>query len=140
MKKLAGLVRFQFYKPKTKKTNRTWTQKNKTKKSQTGKNQAKPVWTSFCPKKPNQTKTGRFGPVSVLKKISVWLLFLYKNRIEPKIITPNRHNEHPYAHTNSLCRAVSMNFFTSDMVITYYHKLMMRTILFPNYFYFFSIH
>jgi hypothetical protein len=33
-----------------------------------------------------------------------------------------------------------MNFFTSDTVITYYHKLMMRTILFPNYFYFFSIH
>jgi hypothetical protein len=56
LKKLAGSVRFQFYKPKTEKTepNRTQTEKNRakpaknrTKPSQTGLNQ-------FCLKKPNR--------------------------------------------------------------------------------------
>jgi hypothetical protein len=41
LKKLAGSVRFRFYKPKIKKTNRTQTEKNWKKPSQTEKNRAK---------------------------------------------------------------------------------------------------
>ena len=77
LKKRAGSVRFRFYKQKTEKTepNRN-RQKTGKKPSQTGKtgpkprkqsqnrkNRAKPVWTGFCPKKPN--RNGRFDPVSV---------------------------------------------------------------------------
>ena len=63
----------------------------KTKPNQ--KNRAKPVWTGFCPKKPNRTETGRFDPVSVqfwfffLKKFGL-VIFFYKNRTEQKMITP----------------------------------------------------
>jgi len=60
LKKPAGSVRFQFYKPKTKKTepNRTQIEKNHKKQSQIGLNR-------FYPKKPNRTETGQFEPVSV---------------------------------------------------------------------------
>ena len=96
MKKPAGSVRFGFYKQKTKKTEPNWTETETDKKpeknpSQTepnrkkpSQNRAKPVWTGFCPKKPNRTETSRFDPVSVRfrfffqKKNSVWLLFLIK--------------------------------------------------------------
>ena len=62
---------------------------NRVKTKSNRKNQAKPIWTGFCLKKPNRTETGRFEPVSVLKKNSVWLLFFNKNQIEPKIFTSN---------------------------------------------------
>jgi hypothetical protein len=52
-KKSTGSVRFWFYKHKTEKTEPN---PNKKKPSQIGKNQAKPVWISFYPKKPNKTK------------------------------------------------------------------------------------
>jgi hypothetical protein len=42
---------------------------------------------------PNRTETGRFDSVSVqffFKKKPVWLVFIGKNRTEPKIITPNQ--------------------------------------------------
>jgi hypothetical protein len=79
LKKPAGSDRFRFYKQKTEKTEPNRNQKNKKKKpsqtektepnrknrAKTGKNRAKPVWTGFCPKKPNRTKTGRFDPVSI---------------------------------------------------------------------------
>jgi len=90
LKKLTGSVRFRFYKPKTEKTepNRTQTKKKPEKnQSQTWKNWAKPVWTDFCPKKPNRTETGRFELVSVF--FSVWLLFFDKNRTELKMISPS---------------------------------------------------
>jgi hypothetical protein len=74
-KKPAGSVRIWFYKPKTEKTepnpNRKKLSQTGKKPSQAGKNrakpknQAKPVWTGFCPKKPNRIETGRFEPVSV---------------------------------------------------------------------------
>jgi len=59
LKKPADSVRFQFYKPKTEKTepNRTQTEKNRAKPA---KNQTKPKKPSktglnrFCPKKPNR--------------------------------------------------------------------------------------
>jgi len=84
----------RFYKPKTKKTklNRTRTEKNRTEpnRTRTEKNRAKPVWTGFCPKKPNGTEIGRFEPVLVfvLKNFD-FVTFFDKNRIEQKIITPN---------------------------------------------------
>ena len=105
MKKPAGSVRFRFYKQKIKKTepnptknpkknranpSQNWAKPSQTEKtepkprktSQNRKNRAKPVWTGFCPKKPNRTETGRFDPVSVFffkkKIISVWLFFLIK--------------------------------------------------------------
>jgi hypothetical protein len=51
LKKPTGSVRFRFYKFETKKT-------------ESEKNQAKPVWTGFVQK--NRTETGWFEPVSVL--------------------------------------------------------------------------
>ena len=84
-------VRFLFYKQKTEKPNRTEqkkngkkTEPNRKKPSQNRKNWenwAKPVWTSFCPKKPNQTETGRFDLVSVffLKKFGL-VIFLIKTK------------------------------------------------------------
>jgi hypothetical protein len=87
LKKPVGSVRFQFYKPKTEKTapnrKKTWkkTEPNRKKPSQTRskpektepnqkkpsqnrakpKNRAKPVWTGFCPKKPNRTEPKPVG-------------------------------------------------------------------------------
>jgi len=62
LKKPVGSIWFWFYKQKTKKTepNQIETKKNLAEPSQiektepNQKNQAKPVWTGFCPKKPNQ--------------------------------------------------------------------------------------
>jgi len=75
LKKPAGSIRFRFYKQKTEKTeqnpNRKKTEPNQKNLSQNRENRAKPVWTGFCPKKPNRTETGWFDPVSV---------FLKKNR------------------------------------------------------------
>jgi hypothetical protein len=45
------------------KTEPNWKKPSQIKKNR--KNRAKPVWTSFCPKKLNRTETGRFEPVSV---------------------------------------------------------------------------
>jgi hypothetical protein len=44
------------------------------------KNQAKPVWTGFCFKKPNQTKTNRFKPVLIffIKTFGL-IIFFNKN-------------------------------------------------------------
>ena len=97
---------FGFISKKPKKPNRTETDKKPEKKpsqtepkprkpSQNRKNRAKPVWTGFCLKKPNRTETGRFDPVSVFffkKKNFGLVIFFDKNRIEPKIITPNLKN------------------------------------------------
>jgi len=41
------------------------------------KNRAKLVWIGFCPKKPNQTETGRFEPVSVWFFFKIGLVFFY---------------------------------------------------------------
>ena len=70
MKKLAGLVRFQFYKQKTEKTepNRN-RQKTGKKPSQTGK-------TEPIPEKTEKTEPNRSEPVFSLKK---------PNRTEPKL-------------------------------------------------------
>jgi hypothetical protein len=83
-KKPTGSVRFQFYKPKTEKTKRTQTRKNRAK---TRKNRAKTGLNRFLPKKTEPK------PVLVFffKKKLVWLFFLYKNRTELKMITPNNH-------------------------------------------------
>jgi len=63
LKKPAGSVRFRFYKPKTKKLNRTQTEKKPSqtgkKPSQIRKNRAKPVLIGFCPK--NQTEPKLVG-------------------------------------------------------------------------------
>jgi len=120
LKKLAGSVRFRFYKQKTEKTklnrNRQKTGKKPSqnqakleKQSQTEKNRAKtgktrpkpekPGQTSlnrFCPKKPNRTETGRFDLVLVRfffskKKIFDLVTFFDKNRTELKMITPTRN-------------------------------------------------
>jgi len=74
LKKPTGSVWFWFYKPKTEKTEPNRTQTEKTEKNQVKpeKNEPKPSQTSFCPKKSNQTETGRF------ELVSVWLLFLIK--------------------------------------------------------------
>jgi len=87
LKKPTGLVRFRFYKPETEKTepNRpNW--KNRANPSQTRKNRAKLVWTSFCSKKTNRTEPKpvglnrfRFG-FGFFKKKSVWLLFFIKTK------------------------------------------------------------
>jgi hypothetical protein len=63
LKKLAGSVRFWFYKQRTKKTepNRN-RQKNGKKPSQTGKNRAKTEKTEPKPEKPSQTGLNRFLP------------------------------------------------------------------------------
>ena len=84
-----GSVRFRFYKPEPKKSNRN--------RSQTGKK----------PSQPRKTEPNRFEPVFVLKNRtepksaglnrfrfvfflnSVWLLFFYKNRTESKMIIPD---------------------------------------------------
>jgi len=82
---------FGFISLKPKKPNRTQTEKNWAKLAKNRvkpKNQAKPVWTGFCPKKPNRIETGRFEPVPVrfrfffIKKFSV-VTFFDKNRTEP---------------------------------------------------------
>jgi hypothetical protein len=83
-------IKLMFYKQKTKKPNRTETEKNRAKpekpsqnrenRAKTGKtepNRFEPVFTL----KPNRTEIGRFDPVSVWfrvflkKKISIWLHF-----------------------------------------------------------------
>jgi hypothetical protein len=66
----------RFYKPKTKKTKRT----------QIKKNRAKPVWTGFCPKKPNPNQSVWTGFGFFFKKFSLIICF-YKNQTKPKIIT-----------------------------------------------------
>jgi len=82
LKKLAGSVRFRFYKQKTEKTEKTKPNRNRKnrakpeKQSQNGKtkpnrkNQAKPVWIGFCPKKWTEPNRNRlvwpsFGSISV---------------------------------------------------------------------------
>jgi hypothetical protein len=104
LKKLAGSVRFQFYKPKTEKTapnrKKTWkkTEPNRKKPSQT---RSKPKKTRQIKKtEPNRkTKPNRFEPVFVLKNQtepnrnrSVWTGFYPKksNRAEPKPVGLNR--------------------------------------------------
>jgi len=112
LKKQAGSVRFRFYKQKTEKNrkkpsqtgktepNRKKPSQNRKKPSQNRKNRVKPVWTGFCPKKPNRTEPKpvgltrfRFGFGIFFQKkiISVWLLFFDKNRTELKMITPSSH-------------------------------------------------
>ena len=72
-------VRFGFISLKLKKLNQTQTERKP--------NRAKPVWTGFCPKKPNRTETGQFEPVSVNVFLNFGLVFFfYKNRTE---------NDHP---------------------------------------------
>ena len=110
MKKPAGLVRFRFYKQKTKKTEPNRNRKKPEKTEPNRKTRAKPKKTKKTepkPKKPepnrfepvfslkNRTETSRFDPVSVRfrfffsKKINFGLVtFFYKNQIEPKMITP----------------------------------------------------
>jgi hypothetical protein len=73
LKKLAGSVRFCFYKPKIEKTEPN---QNRKKPSQTGKTESNRFEPGFVLK--NQTETNRFEPVSVFfeKKILIWLFFL----------------------------------------------------------------
>jgi hypothetical protein len=71
--------------------NRAKTRKNRAKTGKTEPNQFEPVFA--LKNRTNRTKTDQFDPVSVrfrffFKKNSVWLLFFYKNRTEPKMITP----------------------------------------------------
>jgi hypothetical protein len=84
LKKPAGLVRFRFYRQKTKKTNRNPKKPEKTepKPSQTKKtepNRFEPVFSlkNRTKSKPVGLTRFQFGFV-FLKKISVWLLFLIK--------------------------------------------------------------
>lgn len=83
-----------------KKQKKTESKQNKTEKNQAKlkKNCVKPektepnlnrlVWTGFCSK---ITETGRFEPVPV------WFgYFFYKNRTEPKMITPNQYHINKY--------------------------------------------
>jgi hypothetical protein len=74
LKKSTGSVRFGFgfTSLKPKKPNRTKTQKNRAKSE---KNRAKPVWTSFCSKKPNRTESDRFEPVLVFFKKNLFDYF-----------------------------------------------------------------
>ena len=87
---------------KPKKPNRTQTEKTKKNRAKLEKpsqnraklkNRVKPVWTGFCPKKPNQTKLKLVGlnRFRFFFLILVWLLlfFFYENRTEMKMITPN---------------------------------------------------
>jgi len=76
LKKPVSLVRFWFYKSKTKKTEPNRTQTEKTIK-QTESNRFEP----FLSYKPNRTETGQFEPVSVwfrffFKKIGLVIFFL----------------------------------------------------------------
>jgi hypothetical protein len=85
LKKPTGSVRFRFYKPKTEKTEPNRTQTEKTRKK------TEPNWYEqvFVLKKLNRTETGRFEPVLVFfLKIFGLVTFFYKNRTEPKMITP----------------------------------------------------
>jgi hypothetical protein len=84
LKKPTCSVRFQFYKPKTEKTepNRTQTGKQT---SQTGKKPSQTEKTESSRFEPvfvlkNQTKTGRFEPVSVfcIKKFGLVTFFFIK--------------------------------------------------------------
>jgi hypothetical protein len=84
LKKPASLVRFWFYKQKTK-PNLNRAKQKKTESNR--KNRAKPVWTGFCPNKPNQTETGYFDPFRFFLNNFCLVIFFYKNRIEQKIIT-----------------------------------------------------
>jgi len=87
------------------------------KPSQNRKNRAKPVWTGFCPKKPNRNRSvwPGFGSDSVFfskKKISVWLLFLIKTE-------PNRKWS-PLIYTIFVARAVLLarqNFFQIKRIL-----------------------
>jgi hypothetical protein len=72
---------FGFISLKPKKLNRTQTEPNLCEPVFVLKIEAKPIGLN------------RFGSVSVFFLISVWLLFFYKNRTEPKIITPS-HSHH----------------------------------------------
>jgi hypothetical protein len=82
---------FGFISLKLKKLNRTQTEKNRKKtepnRKKTELNRAKPIWIGFCPKKPNQTETGRFESVSVrfqffFKKI-FWFGYFVLIKTEP---------------------------------------------------------
>jgi len=96
LKKPASPVQFRFYKQKTEKT-------------EPNPNRKKPEKNRAKLEKNEKTKPNRLEPVFVLKNRtelkpvglnrfqfgffflnSVWLVFFYKNRIEPKMITPNR--------------------------------------------------
>jgi len=74
--------------------NRAKTEPNRKNRAKSEKNRAKtkktePNWFELVFSLKNRTETGRFDPVSFFFfKISVWLLFFDKNRIEPKMITP----------------------------------------------------
>jgi hypothetical protein len=79
LKKLAGSVRFWFYKQKNRK-NQTEPNRQKTgkKPSQTEKTEPNRFEPVFSLKKPNRTETGRFDPVSVFfskKKFSLVIFF-----------------------------------------------------------------
>ena len=104
-------VRFRFYKPKTEKT-----------EPNRKKNEPKPVWTSFCPKKPNRTEP---KPVGFFFKTNFGLVtFFDKNRIEPKMITPTKRPTNIFNfgvgkyHTNPkntiLLTLASVNIFAKD--------------------------
>jgi len=82
-------IRFRFYKPKTEKTepNRTQTEKKPEPNQAKLKNRAKPVFVLKNRTEPKPIGLNRFQ--FFFKKNSVWLLFFYKNQMEPKIITPS---------------------------------------------------
>jgi len=101
LKKPAGSARFRFYKQKTEKTEPEPTknqkkpsqtepnQKNRAKPkkprkpSQNRKNRAKPVWTGFCPKKPNRNRLVWPGFGFFQKKFGL-VIFLIKTEPNKK--------------------------------------------------------
>jgi hypothetical protein len=115
LKKPTGSVRFYFYKPETKKTEPNPNKQKPEKKpsqtgkkpSQTRKNRVKLKKLSqtglnrFLSKKSNRTKTSQFEPVSVFFFNSVWFFF-YKNRTEPKMITPTFNYTFNISNTNKI--------------------------------------
>jgi len=106
LKKSTNSVRFQFYKPETKKTEPN---PNKKKPSQTGKtesnrknqaktrqnwkNQAKPVWTGFCPKKPNWNR-----PIWT-SFILIFFIKIKLNRKKSPLVHPIFHSWHVAAYS-----------------------------------------
>jgi hypothetical protein len=88
LKKPANSVQFHFYKPKTEKT-----KPNPNRKKTEQKNRAKPVFVLKNQTEPKPVGLNRFwfGFSFFFKKISVWLLFFYKKRTEPKMITHIRN-------------------------------------------------
>jgi hypothetical protein len=92
------LVRFRFYKPKTKKTkpNRTEPKQKKQKKPSQTRKPSQTGLNRFLSKKPNRTETSRFEPVSVFLNFFFSLVtFLYKNRTEQKMITSKKYPSTP---------------------------------------------